>query len=107
MCEKLIELLERSLAYDGTGREMRFTGGDVVPVLQCRGRMKGFTVIDNKTGNYPDCEDIALNEDWAKHLCYCDIDTFAITEDGGLILMDDCGKCANCPDGRFTVVWED
>ena len=69
--------------------------------------MKGFTVIDNKTGNYPDCEKIALNEDWAKHLCYCDIDTFAITEDGGLILMDDCGECAYCPEGRFTVVLED
>ena len=34
MREKLIELLEQSLAYDGTGREMRFTGGDVVPVVE-------------------------------------------------------------------------
>lgn len=30
--EKFIEQCERSLAYEGTGREMRFTGGDV-PVL--------------------------------------------------------------------------
>ena len=66
--------------------------------------MKGFTVIDNKTGNYPDCEEITLTEEWAKHLCYCDIDCFAITEDGSLLLMDDCGKCAMCPDDRFTVV---
>ena len=29
MREKLIELLEKSLNYDGTGREMRFAGCDV------------------------------------------------------------------------------
>ena len=68
--------------------------------------MNRFTVIDNKTGNEPDCGNIALNEEWAKHLIYCDIDTFAITEDGALILLDDCGNCAYCPDGRFTVVFE-
>lgn len=66
----------------------------------------GFTIIDNKTGSYPDVERIALEEEWAKHLCYCDIDSFAITEDGTLILMDDCGCCAVCADGRFTVIWE-
>lgn len=60
-----------------------------------------FTVIDNKTGAYPDCEKIALTEEWAKHLCYCDIDCFAITEDGALILIDDCGRMAYCPAGRF------
>lgn len=68
--------------------------------------MQGFTVIDNTTGNYPDVEKIALEEEWAKHLCYCDIDCFAVTEDGALLLMDDCGKCAYCPVDRFTVVWE-
>lgn len=65
--------------------------------------MAGFIVIDNKTGKYPDCEEIALNEDWANNLCYCDIDCFAMTEDGTLILMDECGNCAYCPEGRFTV----
>ena len=65
-----------------------------------------FTVIDNKTGKEPDCEKIALTEEWAKHLIYRDIDTFAITEDGSLILLDDCGNCAFCPDDRFTVVFE-
>ena len=64
-----------------------------------------FTVIDNKTGDYPDCERIALKEDWAKHLIYCDIDEFAITESGLLILMDDCGNCAYPPPDRFTVVF--
>ena len=68
--------------------------------------MKGFTVIDKTTGQYPDCEKIALEEDWAKHLLYCDIDEFAITEDGNLLLMDDCGNVAYCPNGRFEVVEE-
>ena len=62
-----------------------------------------FTVIDNKTGCYPDVEKLALTEDWAKHLIPCDIDTFALTEDGSLILLDDCGNCAYCPNDRFTV----
>ena len=31
MREKLIELLEKSLIHEG--REMRFTGGDVTPVI--------------------------------------------------------------------------
>ena len=65
-----------------------------------------FTVIDNGTGKEPDCESIARNEEWASHLIYCDIDTFAITEAGGLILLDDCGNCAFCPPNRFTVVFE-
>ena len=68
--------------------------------------MQGFTVIDNKTGAYPDCQIIALTEDWAKHLVYCDIDCFALTENGSLILMDDCGNCAYCPVNRFTVIFE-
>ena len=63
-----------------------------------------FDVIDNKTGEYPDLEHIVLNEKWAEGLMYCDMDGFAITEDGALILMDDCGKSAYCPDGRFRVV---
>lgn len=70
-------------------------------------QVRTFTVTDNKTGEYPDCEKIALEEDWAKHLIYCDIDGFYIGEDGTLILMDDCGNCAFTPAGRFTVVWGD
>lgn len=68
--------------------------------------MKGFTVIDNQTGRYPNCEKIALTEGWAKHLMHCDIDAFALTEDGALMLLDDCGNCAYCPTDRFTVVFE-
>lgn len=65
--------------------------------------IKGFTVIDTKTGRYPDVENIALKEDWAKDLIYCDIEGFAIQEDGSLILTDECGNYANCPLGRFKI----
>lgn len=68
--------------------------------------MNGFTVIDNKTGEYPDLWDIALTEEWAKHLMYCDMDGFAITEDGVLVLLDECGGVAYCPEERFTVLFE-
>ena len=67
--------------------------------------MTSFTIIDNTTGNYPDCEKIALEEEWAKGLIYCDIDTFAITEDGNLILMDDCGNSAYCYAKEKTILF--
>ena len=69
-------------------------------------RATRFTVIDNETGLYPDCEYIAFNEEWAKHLIYSDIDTFAINEDGVLMLLDECGNAAFCPADRFTVIFE-
>lgn len=65
-----------------------------------------FNVIDKNTGVYPDVEEIAQTEEWAKNLIYCDIDSFAISEDGALLLMDDCGNIAYCPHDRFDVVFE-
>ena len=65
-----------------------------------------FDVIDTKTGAYPDVEKIALNKEWAKGLIYCDIDCFAMQEDGNLILIDDCGNFAYPPEKRFKVVLE-
>ncbi len=62
-----------------------------------------FTVIDVNTGEYPDLEQIALHEEWADGLMYCDMEGFAIMEDGNLILMDECGKYVFCPTGRFEV----
>ena len=50
-----------------------------------------------------DLEKIALTEDWAKHLIWCDIDVFALTEDGTLVLLDDCGNVAYPPADRFKV----
>lgn len=63
-----------------------------------------FKVIDKKTGKEADEYDIALNEKWAEGLCYCDMEGFAITNDGYLILLDECGNFAYCPLDRFEVI---
>lgn len=60
-------------------------------------------ITDNLTGKYPDVRKIALEEEWANKLIYCDIDGFYIGEEGQLVLVDDCNNVAYCPDGRFTV----
>lgn len=65
-----------------------------------------FTVIDTKTGQYPDTWKIVCKEEWAKRLCYCDIEGFAVEEDGTLVLLDECGKVAYCPEGRFRIIPE-
>ena len=65
-----------------------------------------FNVIDKQTGKEPDLEKIALNEDWAKDLIYCDMDGFAIMEYGDLILLDECGKHVFCPADRFEIVFK-
>ena len=65
-----------------------------------------FYVFDKKKNKEADCYKIALKEDWAKCLCYCDMEGFAITQDGMLILLDECGKYTYCPDNRFKVVAE-
>ena len=67
----------------------------------------GFDVIDTKTGEYPDLEKIALTEEWARELVYCDMDGFAVREDGSLILLDECGNCVSCPPGRFEIRLQD
>ncbi len=65
----------------------------------------GFKVVEWDTEEEPDLQKIALHEDWAKNLIYCDMDGFAFTEDGQLILKDDCNNVAVCPTGRFKVFW--
>ena len=65
-----------------------------------------FCVFDKKKNKEADCYKIALKEDWAKCLCYCDMDGFAITQDGMLILLDECGRYTYCPDNRFKIVVE-
>lgn len=64
-----------------------------------------FEVIDHKTGEYPDLEQIAKTEEWAQNLIPCDVDGFYINEDGNLILMDECGNYAYCPPDRFKVTF--
>lgn len=65
--------------------------------------MSFFTVIDTHTGKAPDIEEIARMEDWARQLVWCDMEGFAICEDGTLLLLDECGNSAYCPPGRFKV----
>ncbi len=64
----------------------------------------GFDVVDTQSGKYPDLHEIALKEDWAKGLAYCDMEGFVIGEDGALILMDECGNFVYTPAGRFRVI---
>lgn len=66
-----------------------------------------FKVIDNNTGKEADISKIALKEDWAKDLMYCDMQGFAILDDGNLILLDECGKFEYCPSERFSIKFED
>ena len=65
-----------------------------------------FDVIDLITGKYPDLEKIALHEEWAKGLIYCDMEGFFFGEDGQLVLADECGNFAYCPDNRFKVIFK-
>lgn len=66
-----------------------------------------FRVIDNKTGKEADTWNIALHEEWAQGLVYCDMEGFAITEDGYLMLADECGHVVYCDTERFKVVFEE
>ena len=66
-----------------------------------------FTVFDKNTGKIADPYMIALKEKWAERLCYCDMEGFAILEDGSLILCDECGCFEFCDPERFEVVEED
>lgn len=65
-----------------------------------------FTVIDSKTGEYPDLKHIVRTEEWAQNLILCDMEGFCINEDGNLILMDECGNYAHCPEDRFQVNYD-
>lgn len=65
-----------------------------------------FDVIDKRTGEYPNLGQIALKEKWARDLMYCDMEGFAIEEDGTLVLLDECGKMAYCPKDRFEIIWK-
>jgi len=66
--------------------------------------VKLFKVIDNRTNKEADIEKIALEEEWAKRLVYCDMDGFYIGQDGSLILADKCGNHVFCDAERFRAV---
>lgn len=63
-----------------------------------------FIVIDKRTGKEADEYEIALHEKWANDLVYCDMEGFAIEQDGTLILLDECGQFVYCSSDRFEVV---
>lgn len=64
-----------------------------------------FKVIDKKTGVEPDIEKI-ITEDWANGLAQTDIDCFAMTQYGELLLLDECGRFRFCPLSRFEITLE-
>ena len=68
--------------------------------------MRLFRVIDTRTGKEANPEEIALQEEWAQSLVWCDMDGFYIGEDGSLILADECGNFVFCDTERFKIVWE-
>lgn len=67
-----------------------------------------FKVIDPKTNKEPIYDfNHLFKEKWFKEsrLIYCDIDGWYISEDGFLILVDDCGNVGYPPQDRFKVVF--
>jgi hypothetical protein len=79
---------------------------DVLELLKEQTHGETFTVIDTKTGKEADTYNIALHEDWAKHLCYCDMEGWAIEDDGTLLLVDECGRFEYADRERFKVKWD-
>lgn len=65
-----------------------------------------FVVIDKTTGKEANLSEIALREKWAKNLIYCDMDGVAVTQDGALLILDECGRFEYCPSDRFEIISE-
>ena len=67
-----------------------------------------FKVIDLQTDEEAHLYNIVLEsykaKTWAKNLIYCDIEGWAIEEDGTLIVVDECGNFAYPPQSRFKIV---
>ena len=96
-----------SLSYsEYTDEEIRIFAHDALVLLKEQKRDGSFIVIDSQTGKEADPYNIALHEDWARHLCYCDMDGWAIQDDGSLLLLDECGRYAYADRERFKVKWD-
>ena len=65
----------------------------------------GFDVIDTQTGEYPKIREISRKEEWAERLIFCWMESFAISEDGNLIMIDDRGNYVRTPAGRFRIIF--
>lgn len=67
-----------------------------------------FIVIDKRTGKEPIYDhNHMFKEKWFKdsNLIYCDLDSWCLSEDGNLILTDDCGNVGYPPPDRYEVVF--
>jgi len=98
---------DAEISFDGDAITIRKVGvGEEVLCMDGGvGRFPHFTVVDPKTGACPDMSTIAKTEEWAFGLSYCDAGSFAISESGDLIALDDCGGIAYPPEGRFNVAF--
>lgn len=66
-----------------------------------------FRVINKKTGKEPIYDfNHMFKESWFKksNLIYCDLDSWCLTEDGYLILTDDCGNVGYPPQDRYEAI---
>ena len=104
-----LEVVRKSHVFKKNGQDVisldvRFV--DMILALLKDTHKNTFTVIDKHTGEYPNVVSIARRCKWANNLIYCDIDQFVISEDGTLMLTDDCGNVAYCPADRFEVIWD-
>jgi hypothetical protein len=71
-----------------------------------------FHVVDLATGCKVEARGeemmkIAAKEEWAKGLIYCDLEAWALQDDGTLILTDECGNFAYPPEGRFCIHFDE
>lgn len=66
---------------------------------------KKFAIIDTKTGEEARWGDY-VNEEWFDGLAEYDMEGFAVTENGDVVLLDECGHFRYCPPGCFAVVWD-
>lgn len=66
-----------------------------------------FKVIDKRTGKEPIFDhNHIFKQKWFKqsNLIWCDLEGWVISEDGVLMLTDECGNCAYAPMDRFEVI---
>lgn len=108
--EHIIEALEYLVSEDccETQHDYRYEIKQAIKLLRRDAEgIRSFRVIDTKTGKEANTERIALKEKWATGLVYCDIEGWAVGEDGSLMLLDECCNLVYADRDRFKVVWED
>lgn len=60
-----------------------------------------FTVIDTETGEEPEIASLG----WDLGLCGCDMEGYAVTQDGILLICDECGSFSYLNQDRFKIVY--